>query len=126
MGVKLLLFHPQLVNRTCASCRLWLYDDQHRFVTRAGRPVRRPQGSPTPCWKCPKQSAAQSAGYERDLDKIGATIDLYFRVRATAGRCLSQRESADSLTVRNLSIVDTIVRQGEFAQAAGRRQTANG
>ena len=120
MGMKLLLFHPQLLKRTCASCRQWLYDDQHRFVTRAGQPVRRPPGSPTPCWKCPKGSPAQSAGYERDLDKIGATMDLYFRVRATVGRCLSQREAADSLTVRNLSIVDAIVRKGEAAQAKWR------
>jgi hypothetical protein len=120
MGVKLLLFHPQLLKRTCASCRQWLYDDRHHIVTRAGQPVCRPPGSPTPCWKCPKGSPAQSAGLERDLDKIGATVDLYFRVRATAGRCLSQREAADLLTVRNLSIVEAIVRKWEAAHARRR------
>jgi hypothetical protein len=124
--VKLLLFHPHLLQRTCARCQQWLYDDQHQFVMRAGQRVRRPPGSPTPCWTCPKQSPAHARRYERDLDKIGATVDLYFRVRATAGRCLSQREAADRLTARNLSIVDTIVRKWELAQAAGRRGPSNG
>ncbi|MBI3837398.1 MAG: hypothetical protein HY288_05640 [Planctomycetia bacterium] len=118
MGAKLLLFHPQLLNRTCASCQEWLYDDQHRFIMRAGQRVSRPKGSPTPCWKCPKESPVHAAGYERDIDKIASTIDLYFRVRATAGRCLSPCEAADPLTVRKLSIVDRIVRKWELAQVA--------
>jgi hypothetical protein len=118
MGVKLLLFNPHLVPRTCRRCQTWLYDDDHRVVTRAGQPVRRPHGSPTPCWKCPKQSPAVAAGCERDLPRTSRLLDLYFRVRATFGRCLSDREAADPLTARNLAIIDAIVRQWELGQPA--------
>ncbi len=118
MGVKLLLFHPQLLSRSCASCQAWLYDDDHRVVMRQGRPLRRPPSSPTPCWKCPKQSPALAAGCERDLDRIHRTLELYYQVRATAGRLLSDREAADPLLARNLAIVDAIVRKWELAQMA--------
>ncbi len=116
MGVNLLLFHPQLLQRSCASCRTWMYDDQHQIITRLGVPVRRPPASPTPCWKCPKQSPEQSAGYERDMQRIQRTLRLYFEVRATAGRVLSEREAADRLLARHLALVDMAVRRWELQQ----------
>ncbi len=118
MGVNLLLFHPQLLKRTCQQCQTWLFDDQHRLVQRAGRPVRRPPGSPTPCWNCPKKSPAEARGFERDMGKISRTLELYCQVRATAGRCLSDREASDPLLARNLAIVDAIVRRGQRVELA--------
>jgi hypothetical protein len=111
-----LLFHPRLLQRTCALCQRWLYDDEHSVLTRGGQRICRPPGSPTPCWKCPKQSPAHAAGYERDLDRIVRVVELYHRVRATAGRCLSDREAHDPLTTRYLAIVDRLVRQLERAR----------
>jgi hypothetical protein len=117
MGMNLLLFHPRLLNRTCARCRAWMYDERHHLVTRLGAPVRRPPGSPTPCWQCPKQNPAQGSGCERDLERIQRTLRLYFEVRATAGRALSNREAADRLLMRNLALVDASVRRWELQQA---------
>lgn len=117
MGVNLLLFHPQLLHRSCASCRTWMYDDRHQVITRLGAPVRRPPGSPTPCWKCPKQSPAHALGYERDLARIQRTLRLYFAVRATAGRVLSEREAADPLLARHLAMIDVLVRRWELRAA---------
>ena len=117
MGVNLLLFHPRLLQRSCTSCRTWMYDEQHRIVTRLGVPVRRPLASPTPCWNCPKQSPARARGYERDMQRIVRTLRLYFEVRATAGRVLSDREAADPLLARHLAIVDGAVRRWELREA---------
>jgi hypothetical protein len=116
--VKLILFHPQLLKRTCARCQTWLFDDAHSILTRAGQPLRRPDGSVPPCWKCPKQSPAHARGYERDMDRIVRTLALYFQSRATHGRSLSERAARDALLARNLAIVDSIVRPWERAQGA--------
>jgi len=110
MGVKLLLFHPQLLKRSCQQCQTWLFDEKHQPILRGGRPVRRPSGSPTPCWSCPKKSPAHSRGCERDMQRISQTLELYYQVRATAGRCLSECEAADPRLARNLAIVDAVVR----------------
>jgi hypothetical protein len=117
MGVNLLLFHPRLLQRTCDLCRTWMFDEQHRIITRLGVPVGRPAASPTPCWNCPKQSPARARGYERDMQRIARMLRLYFEVRATAGRVLSDREAADSLLARHLAIVDMAVRRWELRQA---------
>jgi len=119
--VKLILLHPQLIERTCARCQAWLYDEQHQVVRRLGQPVPRPPESLLPCWQCPKQSPAAAAGCERDIERIARTVRLYFAVQATAGRCLSEREAADRLTARNLALVAAVVRQVAQAQAAAQR-----
>jgi hypothetical protein len=113
LGVKLILFHPQLLKRTCALCRQWLFDDNHQPLMRAGQPIARPAGSPTPCWICPKHSPAQSAGIDRDLPRISHTLVRYFEVRATQGRCLSEREARDARLTRNLALVDAATRAWE-------------
>jgi len=45
--------HPEWA-RTCEDCAKWIYDDDGKQVQRAGLPVVRPPGVPTPCHKCPK------------------------------------------------------------------------
>jgi len=116
MGVKLLLFHSRLAERTCTLCRAWLYDEAHRPIMRLGRRVSRPPASPTPCWQCPKQSPTVAAGFERDRAKIERTLESYFRVRATAGQCLAPLGGADRLLARHLALVDAIVRRHEQQQ----------
>ena len=116
MGVELILLHPQLLERTCARCQTWLYDERHQIVRRLGQRVRRPPGTLLPCWKCPKQNPALAAGCERDLDRIARTVRLYFEVQATAGRCLSDRQAADRLLARNLALVDAVVRRVATSQ----------
>jgi len=113
-----MLFHPRILARPCAECRQWLFDDEHRRVLRLGQPVARPPGSPTPCWKCPKQSPARSRSLERDLGKIGAAVDLYFRIRGTSGGCLSDAERGDPLVHRATAIIETLVRRAELEQTA--------
>jgi len=115
--VNLLLFHSPLRERTCVRCQTWLYDDQHQIVTRLGEPVRRPPGSPTPCWKCPKQSPARAAELERAADRVERTLRRYLAVRGTFGACLSRRERTDRLLARHLTLVDRLVRRFEAISA---------
>jgi len=111
--VRLLLAHPRILKRSCADCQTWLYDDNHRRVLRLGEPVARPQGAPTPCWRCPKKSPEHARPVERALPKITRTINLYFQVRGTAGQCLSPAERNDRIIRRNLGIVEVLVTRAE-------------
>ncbi len=54
MYVRLRLFHPEFAGRTCASCKEWVYQDDGTIQLRAGEPVKRFRGAPTPCGTCPK------------------------------------------------------------------------
>ncbi len=44
--------------RSCSDCVKWVFDDGGKVSMRAGLPVLRPKGSPTPCQKCPKIPAS--------------------------------------------------------------------
>jgi hypothetical protein len=57
-------------------------------------------------------------GIERDLARIGRRLVLYFEVRATQGRCLSEQASRDPLLVRHLALVDSLVRLWEARRCA--------
>ena len=110
------MLHPQILNRSCANCKTWLYGDDHQLILRFGLPVARPPGSPTPCWKCVKKSPQDARGLERDLPEIVAALELYSRVRATAGGCLSSAQQRDPLLARHMAIIDALVRQAERNQ----------
>lgn len=52
--------HPDVAARSCGDCRRFQYaDEPGKFapkpLTRAGLPVLRPKGAPTPCSWCAKQ-----------------------------------------------------------------------
>lgn len=57
--MRLVLLHPEIVGRSCADCKAWMFDDSptrlsgRKFV-RAGQPQPRPPNLPTPCHQCPK------------------------------------------------------------------------
>ena len=113
-----MLFHPRILARSCDDCQRWLFDDDHQKILRVGIPVRRPAGSPTPCWKCPKQNPRQGRPLERDLPRIGRAVELYFRIRGTAGSCLSAAERRDPLLARGMALVDALLRRAELEQTA--------
>ena len=45
------------------------------------------------------------------------TIGFYLQVRATHGVCMNERERTDPLLLRNLAIVDQVVRRHEATQS---------
>jgi hypothetical protein len=123
LGVKLLVLHPQILGQTCDACRRWVFDNQHRKLLRRGQPVARPFGAPTPCHSCPKRNPTLGRGLERELRRVSHAINRYFAVRASFGHCLSEAERRDAVTIRNLAIVDLVVRQLEASPAAATNGT---
>ena len=53
-GVRLILAHPEVADRSCSDCAKYDYDQRGEKVKRFGLPVLRPAGMPTPCFQCPK------------------------------------------------------------------------
>lgn len=114
-GLQLLIDHPEVAAVDCGDCQKWVYDPKTwKKVTRGGQPVLRP-GLP-PCHTCPKKSPQHA----RQLILTTAnrkTVQIYFEVRATAGKCLTDREAKDVTLKRNLSLVDRIIRREEMQGA---------
>lgn len=52
--MRLLLYHPEYAARPCEDCAKWMYQEDGSRKMFRGLPMLRPQGVPTPCWKCPK------------------------------------------------------------------------
>ena len=112
------LAHPQLTGFTCEDCRAWLIDlKTGKRIERGGEPQRRRPGAPTPCRTCPRESPERGKALALGRREM-ATIHFYLQVRATAGVCLTERERADPLLLRNLAIVDGVFRQYERGQSA--------
>ena len=122
MGVNLLLFHPQVLRPQLS--KLPKLDVRRPASARsslgpAGSP---PAGQSDPLLEMPQRSPAHAAGYERDMWRIRRALRMFFDVRATRGRCLSDRQAGDALLTRHLALVDLIVRRWE----ALRRRRAGG
>ena len=81
--------------------------------------MARPWGAPTPCHTCPKQNPTLGRRLERELRRVSHAVNRYFAVRASFGHCLSEAERRDAVTMRNLAIVDLVVRQLEASPAVG-------
>lgn len=63
---------------------------------------------PPPCWSCPKKSPEQA--HEFELSKQGHEIyNLYRKVKATAGACLSEEQRKSAVLAERLALVDAIV-----------------
>ena len=116
--MKLLVFHPQLLGRSCHDCQQWLFDERHQKVLRAGKCVPRPPGSPTPCWKCPKKNPEHGARLERALPQAARCLDLYYQVQGSAGACLSPAERGDAIVRRNLGIAHAVLEIARGGSAA--------
>lgn len=117
--MRLLLFHPGALKVTCEQCRQHLYNletgEQQTYVagpTREKRPCVRPEGVPTPCDQCPKESPQKARDHELS-DKNRRTVLIYLESRATHGASLTPAMRRDPILLRNLAIVDGIYRDYE-------------
>jgi len=101
VAARLRLLDPEW-DRSCESCRAWLYRDDDEtpaefrgtVLTRANKPVPRPPYVPPPCFKCPKvpremRDERQSAGEEvtpadaADPDDLArGVVEHYLECRA--------------------------------------------
>lgn len=109
------MFHPGVLQISCADCREVVYDLQtgQKKTYRAGpkREVRCQLrgGTPPPCDKCPK------GGPEREADCYltpanWRVFNLYCEMRATAGTSLTETQRQNPMLLRRLALVDAIVR----------------
>lgn len=121
--MRLQLFHPRVAAVPCRLCQQFVYDWDQRNPTygqrrqHGGQDWLRPDNVPPPCAKCPKGSPEQE--HESMLSpKNLKTFLLFLRIRATAGRCLTPRQARDPVLLRNLSVVDSMVRCHERQEAA--------
>lgn len=90
--MRLRLLRPGF--RSCESCLKWLHEDQPGkkppvwgdVLKRFGQPVARPEGSPTPCWACPKtddggQVRTPEVGRQTELTrKNEAMLQEFYRM----------------------------------------------
>jgi hypothetical protein len=118
--VKLLVLHPQILDRTCADCRRLIFDERHKKLTRRGKPVERPAGVPTPCDTCPKQNAIDGAYFDRHQHDFAWLVRRRYEAIATGGACFTPAERSDALLHRNLGIVEAVLRQCEAERLAHR------
>ena len=73
---------------------------------RLGKKV--PRTGPPPCWSCPKKSPEQA--HEFELSKQGLELyNLYRKVKATSGACLSEEQRSSVILAERLALIDTIV-----------------
>jgi hypothetical protein len=73
-----------------------------------GKPIER--SGPPPCWKCPKKSPEQAHQYE--LSKGNQELyNLYCKVKATSGSCLTAEQKASDWLSSRLALIEMIVEQ---------------
>lgn len=73
---------------------------------RGGQDIARPKGVPLPCTNCPKKSPEHAETLK--LSRKNRWIwNLYLKVRATFGRCLSNKQARDLWIGRDLAILET-------------------
>ncbi len=114
-GVLLLLEHPELPS--CSSCQQWMYDDKWRQNKRGGKPVPRPPGVPTPCFKCPKILPDVEPRPENaiELSRRNHAAYAYYRMCLVDTTGLLPR---DLLTVHN----NALIRRAEDLAARAQAQ----
>ena len=110
--MRLLVLHPQLLQRSCDDCQRWIYDERHQRLLRGGRPVPRPAGVPTPCASCPKQDPQRGGYFDRHAADFAWLLRRRWEVAATGGACLTEAERLDPLLHRNLALAEVVL--GEF------------
>lgn len=80
-GVFLFLDHPEIPS--CADCQKWLHNpDWSRTERPKGTPLLRPQGSPTPCWKCPKAEAGKPNPGAELTGRNWQAFHFYLQIKA--------------------------------------------
>jgi hypothetical protein len=114
--VLLLLLHPEVANRSCESCHVWLYDEKTGRIDAAqdGTPLKRPRVgilSVPPC-KQPKRSCPK--GTPEDTRSLTAANEKayrhYLECRAT------NQWPDDALVRRHAGIIFSLEQQVERAR----------
>lgn len=118
-----MLRHPEVYDRSCSDCKLWVYGQDGRIETRAGKPVART--GPPPCWSCPKKSPQEAHKYELTRENQ-ALYNLYLQVRASGGACLSEEQRASRRLMEKLSAIDSIVESDRRQKLASELATVLG
>lgn len=108
--------------RPCSECKQWVYGDNGEGpVYRLGKKVARV--GPPPCWSCPKKGPEQA--HEFELSKQGFELyNLYRKVKATSGACLTEEQRSSSILADRLALIDTIVEADKAVKLA--KQVAAG
>lgn len=134
-----MLFHPELIARTCVLCKQWLYEDEGDQLS--GEIARRPQriGLPmargrakTPCGKCPKIPEDVRRQAERDgvrltsehaielSDRNAACLTHWLEARAMKG--FREPDRDDPWVRRHARILQAV--QDEYDREPYERMTA--
>lgn len=101
----LALAHPEIDARSCDDCERWLYDEDGKRSERAGAPVPRLPGMPTPCHKCPKIPRGKPPRRESAVqltDRNRRAYLHYLECRATG------RFPDDALVARHAAIIRSV------------------
>lgn len=72
---------------------------------------------PPPCWKCPKKSPEEAHRYELSKGNL-ELYNLYCKVKATSGACLTEEQKSSEWLSSRLAIIDTIVEQDKDERLA--------
>lgn len=124
--MRLIVLHPHILNQNCADCRRYIYDDRGQRMQRAGRPIERPAGVPTPCAGCPKQDPADGAYFDRHAADFAWLIRRRYEAMGTGGACFSAAERADPILHRNLGIVEAVLQKLESQERIRQLQSLVG
>lgn len=108
--MALALARPEIP--ACEDCGRWLYDKDWKQSRRAGKPVPRPAGVPTPCALCPKSAGTGRPNPAAELSGRNAkTLALYHQAKA------GLPVPADPIARRNLGVIERVTRQVERQQS---------
>ena len=102
----MLLEHPELPS--CAACQEWIFNPEKgwQIDRKNERPVRRPPGTITPCFKCPKSIDKRTPNPAAELSaKNQRTLQLYYEVQA--GRPMPD----DRIVQRNCGLIKMVESQ---------------
>ncbi len=117
--MKLLLFHPGVLEIDCNDCHKHVYDlEKGKAKTykagskREERPMVRPPRVPPPCDTCPKGSP-EDKKYSRLRPVHWRTLAFYQQVRATRGACLTDEAREDAWLMQDLAILETLYQRFE-------------
>lgn len=107
-----------MVKISCEECKQWLLDVKTgTFTIRNKQRQPRAPGTPTPCWKCPKQSPEHAKRLSYSRQHL-ALLQMYFRSRATFGRSLSEAEAKDPIVASHFAMIDIVLKSHERSESA--------
>lgn len=123
-SAKLLFHSPEMIDRTCAKCQAYFYEDTAGVMGPLlrlddGRPMPRPtdDGKPgdTPCYQCPKvPKDAPARTREHAIEPTERSLDALRHYE----RCIAIGNFPDDEIVqRNAELIGPIYRTAEIASA---------